>query len=156
MAKIAWGRGFFRAWMLLAILWVVGAGMIGWGTVMAPYVRDIVVTAPNDPTKPAEIFFEFSDQHEALDDAVKSGIAVENPVRPDVTLFTAKTLPADQLTARLAEARVLVDDYYQRETTAKRSAAIPTALSAVFIPPLVLLLLGWAIGWVLSGFRKAA
>jgi hypothetical protein len=51
---------------------------------------------------------------------------------------------------------VLADDYYQRETTAKRNAAIPTALSAIFIPPLVILVLGWAIGWVLTGFQKAA
>ena len=38
MAKVNWARGFFRAWMLLAVLWLMGGAFIGNWVVLAPSV----------------------------------------------------------------------------------------------------------------------
>ena len=87
---------------------------------------------------------------------VTRGLATVSEVRSGYKLYVLASVPAADLATYQREAGEVVDDYINTETIARRSAALPSWIGWTLVPPLVLLLLGWAVGWVLSGFRRTA
>lgn len=152
--KVTWARGFFRVWMLFAVLWLIGGVAVGYGMIATPYVPTKSISMNN--LGEATLYDTYGPQHRALLDAVEAGNAVASIVRPGYVLYTSKTLTAEQLTGFLEQGRSAVEYYVNRETSARRTSAIVTVLGWTLVPPLVLLALGWAIGWTLAGFRRPA
>ena len=56
----------------------------------------------------------------------------------------------------MREAQRSVDNYIATETVTRRWASIPPFIAALVVPPLVVLILGWLVGWAISGFRRTA
>ena len=156
MAGIRWGRGFFRVWMLIAIIWV-GVGMfVGGWQLMHPYVSRQVLAIPAD-TGAVTLYSAYGREHNDLRTLVTAKTMTEHPIGPEgYPLFLRAEAPPDRVAARIAEAEPLVAEYIESETVAQRSKAIPGVLAGVILPPLTILLIGWAIGWAVTGFRRAA
>ena len=151
---VTWGRGFFRAWIVVAALWLICSVALGYGMIASPYIPLKIVATPTGGTTTSYDFF--SPQHSEFQRGVAEGALLETPIRDGHLLYTRADIAPARLTERLTEARAIIDAYTRSETGDRRSQAIQTVLSWTLLPPLVLLALGWAIGWVISGFRKRA
>lgn len=156
MKAVNWGRGFFRAWMLLAILWVAFALLIGWGSVANPYVptKDVAVVTE---TEQVDLLEPYGEVHQAFEERVRAGTTKKTALdRYGFNLYTAGHIEPWKYYEFLGKANARVAEYVATEAVARRSQAIPQLAMGVLLPPLIVLVLGWAIGWVISGFRKAA
>jgi len=152
---IAWGRGFIRVWMLLAVLWTLFALLVGWNSVANPYVptRDVAI---NGDTEQADLLLDYGDVHYAMEERARAGTTIKTSIRPGFNLYTGAGLEPWKYHEYVGKAQVRVDEYIRSETVARRSQAIAPLAIGVFLPPLVVLVLGWAIGWAISGFRRTA
>ncbi len=209
-----WRRGFFRAWCVVAVLWLLLIGAVSWTSIASPYPEQPVISASADGhlTSVAAYSDEFNElrkQSEAgdLTDSFMQvdGVSVElfepklqvlvggkmvkldakyarlSPDERQKTLdkisraianATSQGASADAsvlqnlrevLSTGLAAARPvslanvtsLGDSLIARSISDRRSSAIVTTFAIAFVPPIVLLLLGSALAWVLTGFRRA-
>lgn len=154
-----WRGGFFRAWVVLSILWVISAGLFvsnfyfsdrlnfetyysfSWEPPYANYLE------PTDAQ-----WQQFVEARTLPDGIVDHEFNTWN--------YRGHLYAADGILSEdLAKSSAFVQgeiDRYQADTDTNRQAFLPTALAIVLLPPLGLLLIGWVIGWVLVGFRKAA
>jgi hypothetical protein len=120
---IAWRRGFFRVWVLLSALWIVGA----------VWVESLPQSGPPkfDETSPF----------------LKLG--------PDGKFYSslAECQAAAKLDPRVDLANCI--EYFEAERfePVRRAAR---AAGWIAVPPLLLLLIGAAVGWALRGFRRTA
>lgn len=156
MGRIAWGRGFFRMWMLLAILWMGFALLIGWGSVANPYVsvKNVAIIAE---TEAVDLLDPYGEVHMAFEDRVRAGTTKKTALQEyGFNLYTGVSLEPGRFHEYLEKANARVAEYVQQETVTRRSQAVPQLAMGLILPPVVVLVLGWAIGWALSGFRKAA
>lgn len=105
--RINWRRGFLRAWLVLAVVWIGAAGWIEYSSqVEGPwtdYQKDPLVSDLKQPAQPFDPD-AWLRQH------------------PEPTLWTRSV------------------------------AAAPIVLG----PPLIVLVLGLALGWIISGFGSSA
>ena len=152
MAKIAWGRGFFRVWMLVAVLWWIGGAVIGYWLVVVPSVSTKNLNRTLSGSY--QLYSPYGPETRAFEEAVTARTAVASEVRPGYRLYTPATTSDADLTKYRGEGAEVVDDYINTMTVSQRSAVLPTWVGWTVAPPLVLLILGWAIAWVLSGFRQ--
>ncbi len=155
MAGIRWGRGFFRVWMLIAIVWI-GVGVIAGGnSILNPYVSKQILAVPT-ATSQLTMYMTLSPEHIELMRLETEGTIVATEVRDGFKLYTPADSESDRRQRTVAAAQTIVDEYVAEETTTRRSQALPTVLGWTFLPPLFLLVAGWAIGWAISGFRRSA
>lgn len=152
---IAWARGFFRIWLLLAVLWVIAGVGISFAALATPYVPSKYVGI-NLENEAISLHDNYGDIARAMDAAVSNGTATKTAVRPGYALFTPVNIEPWRYYEFVEKATSQVDAYIQRETIARRSQAIQGAAAGTFLPPLIVLILGWAVGWAISGFRKPA
>lgn len=155
MAGIAWRRGFFRIWLVLAILWVAFALLVQGSNVFNPYVPGKIVATPAGGT--VQTWDRYGEQQRNFDEGVAAGALQTTQIGSDsFLLYTRKDIEPARLEERVAEAQRIVDDYVANETTRRRSSSILPLLCLAFIPPFIVFVLGAAIAWALSGFRRAA
>lgn len=153
--RVNWRRGFFRVWVLLAGLWFLVFTAWSVSAALNPYVssKDFAV---NRETGQVDLIDQYGEPHNSLRTAVTDGKFKAHEVRPDWTLYVRSDSPAADLPVRLAAARALAD----HAIAAQRTEAIWRTASYWFwgalFWPLVVLALGAAIGWALSGFRRTA
>jgi hypothetical protein len=161
------GRGLFRAWILLTVLWVIGAGTLAYFIIPEEvsggkwvYIPQLKVPLEQiDPSRPideierspsaeklAVTFQEVGDQYD-LDEAVKLGHLrlVEMPDNSSLYLNTYVTEEDQQyLTKAFWDQR-----WWRYASLAKVWAPI------LVVPPIILFILGWVILWVCRGFKAA-
>lgn len=114
--SIRWGRGFFRAWILSAVLWIAGAVL--WIETRPP--------PPFDPNAPSFEWFE--------------GLPNPNPrTRSDCEEDAKK------------EPRFSFEDCVQ--TVRAENWQDAEKIAWIFVPPVLVLILGGAIGWIARGFK---
>lgn len=153
---IAWRRGFFRVWMVLAVLWAGFALLVGWGSVANPYVpgRDVAIQTEGEVP---ELFEDYGQLHQAFEERVRAGTTRKTALqRYGFNLYTSTSLEPWKYHEYVQKAETAVADYIQAETASRRSQAIPQLAMGVVLPPLIVLVLGWAIGWAIAGFRRTA
>lgn len=156
MKTVNWGRGFFRVWMLLAMLWVGFALLLGWGSVANPYVsgKDVAIVTDTDAI---DLLDSYGEVHSAFEERVRTGTTKRTALDAyGFNLYTGASLEPWKYYEYVERANARVAEYVEQEKVAKRSQTIPLLVMGVTLPPLVALLLGWAIGWVISGFRRTA
>lgn len=154
MKAMSWGRGFFRVWMLLAVLWVVFALLIGWGSVANPYVpgKDVAIALD---TEEVDLLDSYGQVHLAFEERVRAGTTKKTALQVyGFNLYTGADLEPWQYYEYIDLANARVAEYVETEAASRRNKAIPQLAMTIVLPPLILLLLGWAIAWVLSGFRR--
>jgi hypothetical protein len=132
---LRWGRGFFRAWIVISVLWIGLAVMIAkpeaypalWHgakyTVTSPTGQQITVDASMTRDQLTQTLEGAIQQEEA-----RSGHKVESGTREAILNHIDTMVGA-------------------------RDQALQVWLITI-IPPVALLLWGIAIGWVIGGFRK--
>lgn len=155
MAAVAWRRGFFRVWIVLAVLWAILMIIIQSGSILNPYVPGKVVATLVGDT--VQLYDIYSPQERAFQQGVEAGALVSTklPGR-DFALITRKDTEPATLQERIAEAEQVVAQYVETETSRRRTEAIlPLAMLSI-VPPLIVLALGAAIAWAISGFRRTA
>jgi hypothetical protein len=148
-AIMRWGRGFFRLWVAVTIIWMAGVAAI-LGTehfkgLWSPDVKFEVTykggfTDTLDGSRTPEHLKQQIIEDVKMDAAllVKQG----NSAEAKKQIEDAAT-NADQLLKALADEK------------AQRSDRWPRALAVMLAPPFGLLVLGLTIAWIARGFRKA-
>jgi hypothetical protein len=154
--KIEWQRGFFRAWLVLAVAWV---GLVGWNeygqwATRLSYVHgegqcwdhlakwpdgkpfDIYDIIGNEFDLPANV--EINKKENAW---LADSIPERNRWRDIVTQKLRDCEAAQPITQRLTLA---VSDHWP---------ALKDSLSHIFLPPLALLIAGCLLGWTVRAFR---
>ena len=127
-------RGFFRLWIFVALLWalpglIINAGPLG--------VYDLATTVGLRSQPTWELIDREGKKYTVTAPDAES--AYEKAIGP----LPPRT--SEQLEA-LADAR--------RRRSSAEAAERQNALLILFGPPVALLLLGYAVGWVFRGFRQ--
>ena len=156
---MAWSRGLFRIWIVLSILWLVAAGALLWKPVFG------------GGTPLFEEWYRFSWEEKAvqlgpLDKEFQDYVSLGQPLPAGIIWTTLSSndfafhlmhaegiAPAD-LEASLAAVQADLDKLQSSQDSSRRQA-MPLFAGILLAPPLVLLLIGWVIGWVARGFRSS-
>lgn len=146
-----WRRGFFRLWVVLALLWCALVALILSGQILSPYVPSKAVATRTGEVS-AALYETYGEPYNSWAAASRSGSIVATEVRPGFQLFTSLEVTGPILVARVEEARALVDAYRDRTIAERRTGALGTLLAAAVAPPLLVLALGWLLAWALAGF----
>lgn len=157
---MSWSRGFFRIWIVLTILWLVGAGLFLWRPMFgggAPMF---------------EHWYRFSWEEKAvqlgpLDKEFQDYVSLGQPLPPGIGWTTLRSsdfayhlmhadgiAPAD-LAGSLAVVQADLDELQKSQDEARRQS-MPLFAAILLGPPLLLLGLGWIIGWIARAFRRPA
>jgi hypothetical protein len=132
---VLWGRGFFRAWIVVSVLWI-GLAVINWTPEAYPALWH---GAKYDMTSP-------TGQQFTLDASMRRDQVVQTL---DSVLQQEEARSGHKVELGIRDAILNHIDTEERT----RGQALQVWLFTI-IPPVVLLLLGIAIGWVIGGFRK--
>ena len=133
---LRWGRGFFRAWIVISILWV---GAMVLATEPSTYVQ--LWKAPQ-----YEVAFP-SGRKVTLDTSLRHQKLVEVL---DDALQREPTKPGQKSNANSRDE--ILDYFGSRYSTAGDRAA--NAWLITMIPPAALLAFGIALAWIVRGFRR--
>jgi hypothetical protein len=146
---VSWSRGFFRIWIVLSILWVIGMGSYLWAPIFG-----------------GKVMFEHWYRFDWTEGAVQM-LPDRQPLPAGVkwTTLTTRDLayhlrhaegiaPAD-LERALAVMKADLDEL-QADSDRARREMMPFYMGLIVVPPLLLLALGWLLGWIAAGFRRAA
>jgi hypothetical protein len=154
---MAWGRGLFRVWVVLATIWVIAVTLFMWQSVANPYISwGGFKMGQGDP----EYLDPYGEKIAAARELKSRKLLVEYEIAYDKTalrktafFFPNTSLHEDNLkaiTAYIPEATAIQNAKIGKA----RSEALYGALWAAILPPMILLLLGLAIRWALMGFRR--
>jgi hypothetical protein len=153
-----WGKGFFRVWLLLSGLWVIGAGLFFWSDIMnpKPYLN---VGYAYDPEKHSYVKLErYTTDETTLEGLVSTGKAKKINILSlsgwDGVLYYPATETAEQSEKHKAWMTEAVKPQYTALQSGHRRDHIWYFAMTAALPPLILLCFGAAIGWVLTGFRQ--
>lgn len=150
-----WRRGFFRLWLLIAVLWVgIGIHMNFSGSAYFPEFR-IAVRHNGEiaAMKP------WSDEVKALEGAAEGGLSERQfmGAYPGGAIYYADVgddVPTQS--SKLQKVRSYLDAERSRIESEYRNSCLEGFLFFGLLPPLLLLALGAATGWALAGFRHAS
>jgi hypothetical protein len=129
---VAWSRGFFRVWVLLSVVWIIGAIWIENYPPVQSGPRSWEETLPLLKNVPGVKMERLSD----CEPAAKQDPRVD--LQNCIEYFGAPPWERDR---RIAEQSPTIWPYVRWTAWA-------------VVPPLALLFFGAAIGWVLRGFRR--
>lgn len=138
-------KGMFRLWILTTVLWAVLVGLLGWTTVARPnlprrsyYLRD----AQSVPYLLAEAYPSY--------DWVRNQRELYLP--NSITLFAARDIPDAAVTAAQETVTRQASDSRNGEAWVARFKTLGWMLLALVAVSGVVLILGFAVRWVVQGF----
>jgi hypothetical protein len=134
---LSWGRGFFRAWVVISALWVTVAILIA-----KPSTYALLWDAPKyEVAFPSgrKVTVDTSRSHQELVATVDDALRQEPPPKPGEKSH--------------ADARDEILNYLDARYSSAGERATNAWLMTV-IPPFALLLTGIAIAWIVRGFRR--
>ena len=135
MKAVSWGRGFFRLWMLLAVLWVGFALLVGWGSVANPYVPSKDVAIITD-TEAVDLLDSYGEVHQAFEERVRVGTTKKTALQTSgFNLYTGANLEPWKYYEYIDKANARVAEYVDTEAVTRRSQAIPQLAIGVVLPP---------------------
>jgi hypothetical protein len=120
-----WARGFIRSWLACSVLWIAGVAWVGYIDVIAPRNKA-------------------ASEHACFEKRIASPTK-GNPF----DCFEGNTTPAPPagFVADRPKSAVVFDDLVPL-------SAHWGYLLAAFLPIILVLLFGWAVAWIIRGFRK--
>jgi hypothetical protein len=155
-------RGLPQVGLVLSAIWIALIGMLAWGRVASPNLTtEAYLYLPKGGTTPKGInpFLESGEQ-------ARRPIFVLSILTTTVCLVphirkckrpTGSLYPVDERNSRRVDgvhAKVLRSPH--GELQALRVSAILSALAAMLMPPLVVLIIGAAFLWAFSGCKRSA
>jgi hypothetical protein len=145
--------------VLLALLWWLFSALLLFNAIVNPYNYNppIGFIYYGDVSKPPNEVGQFSDDYRGIDEAVKRGLFREARITGFdwVRVFIPATAPNDLDKSRLADLSAKLSARQSVLRNASFWQAITSFAFAAAVP-VVLLVLGAAVAWVLSGFRRGA
>jgi hypothetical protein len=142
-----WGKGFFRLWVLAVFLWVAGIILTAIGS--WPPFSEHKYYAWNSGSGNFK-GVDWTDNYE-LEKAINAGqhTAVESP--EGFTVVFGNGVERSQVNAGVRKVREAVEG----ERPLRIKSHIAAAAVFAIVPPIVILLGGLALAWVIGGFRRA-
>lgn len=134
---MSWGRGFFRAWVVISALWVVATVFVA-----KPSTYAQLWNAPKyEVSFPSgrKVMVDTSRTHQELVAVIDDALRQEPSPKPGEKSH--------------ADSRDEILDYFGASYSSSGDRAINAWLITV-VPPGVLLLIGFAIAWIIRGFRQ--
>ncbi len=153
-----WSKGFFRVWVLLSVLWVVGVLAISAKEISNP--RTFKIGFLMDGNGVPSHFGEWSDEYDAALKRKSAGelqeIEIEKKdVLKNITLFMPKGLSDEEISKRIdADFNLFAQVAQDEKDEARRGVILKTASQSLILP-VIFLVFGMAIRWVIIGFRTA-
>jgi len=162
------GRGLFRAWLLVSILWIIGAGFLAYTMIAPDTIRGAFQPSATlkDGLKPWEAdyrkpfyevmrspaaeklrieFFEVEKRYQSQWDNDSSMIKVEVPDGSHIYMHSGYNE---------ADRNYISEQFWDRRWSRWASAAGLIAVWA-FVPCIVLFIFGYSLLWVARGFKQA-
>lgn len=157
---MSWGRGFFRVWVVLSVVWIGFVAYIYAPSVKTPtqYLGGYPV-AQDEDQKPKHID-QFSDDFSALEAGAiaKRVRQYELDLGPDfpspVQMFGSMSMTEDEFTRRLKGQIDYIRADLKTWIAGKRMEKIIEATEVALGVPLGFLVAGFAVHWILRGFRS--
>ena len=151
---VAWRRGFFRVWVILAALWMV----------VVAIVVAMVFGGTNGGTfgyieGKGDVLFEYSSpEYQQAWDAVRSTPGTMTRIKfkpvPNISVFvTVRSDPNDYQPLAEHYAPLAVAAGPEKQTQG-RIGLIGLGVFWALVVPAIILALGSAVAWALSGFRR--
>ena len=157
--RVNYRRGLFRLWVILAALWIGGVALVSGPGVYREFQKAAAVNAAKaatvtDATKGATVS-RLAKYGAAIDDKDVLTFNIEgNRVRVGNSFFQLspeeQQATIDEITSQLK------GEAYDKPPPPAPWSSLVSGLWIAILPPLALLSLGAALGWVFSGFRHRA
>jgi hypothetical protein len=147
--QVAWRRGFFRAWVVLAIIWIAG---VGWNQYPLFHLETKIQTS-------GDCWERFARRPDgtALDDKFELFFSHSPPPGSppsDRDRWHAAALQKIH-DCEVAEAASLTITQHIERAIEENWEDASSSLALILLPPLMLLGCGVILGWVIRGFRTA-
>jgi hypothetical protein len=141
--------GFLRIWLAVSALWLIIVAAFFYHQVISPHIKPLVYILPTANSD----FYELENVYDP-DFKVADQTRIEFP--NNVFLFASNDIPKAVLDTR---SKSFYEEYSKprdAELTTARWQSLGFASAIGLLPPLALLLLGWVVGWIVSGFRSTS
>jgi hypothetical protein len=146
--KINVRRGLFRLWIIMSVPWAVGTGAVFSRDIFTPTIPAQVYVMPNAKSD----FFKLDNIYSQFDDdMMKAHRIVDFP--NNLRLLIEKNVPDDAARARATNFFEEYSKPRDNEVKAARLKGIREFLLFGAMPPLMLLIIGWAVSWAVAGFK---
>ena len=139
-----WSRGFFRAWAIFTALWLLGCIGVTYGDWPAASRKNVIFSKENTIR---EIEYEDIDK---IAEAEKRGLLLKRATLDGNTFYwqPANTNISDDDRASV------VQEFASSALRARIAVHLRNMSLCAVLGPLIVLALGAAVGWILSGFRR--
>ena len=145
-------KGITRLWIAAALLWVIVTGLVfhtAIKMIISPTFMPLVYLYEEDK-KNFTKFENFLDQYDEkyLDDYNK--LIIEN----NITIYFKKNIPEEQLKAFSGFKSFVVQSIEARaqEISELRSNFLHSVLPFIIFPPIIILVIGFVLRWIVLGF----
>lgn len=149
-----WRAGFFRLWLLVSALWVLIIAALFYQQITDPWIgRDQGFVFRSGEERPS-VIEQYTEVYRALEELVEREEfqKVEFQDVPNIFMFVRADLPKSTKDSRAQMVYPLAVELRHKLVRERRLDGLTTATGTAFAPPLVLLLIGAAISWVIRGF----
>lgn len=140
-----WSLGFFRLWLLISGLWVLGWAIGGWMSLLDPHRVTYVVGKEGQINR-----IDFTDR-----DAIKE-LARRGELKLAATQSGTTYYSLPRIAEETSDLSQRVDARFRKEQWNEAISLAPGWLLATFGVPIVFLAMGFALKWVFNGFRSRA
>ena len=131
-----WGRGLFRIWLVLSVIWVGGFFAL---------------------ERPDRAILSFLDANEALNEALERIESRSAEINSDGDSLNSEVFVIDDEAMKgliMEKAVAKASAALFRARTEQSKLEVRNYLFIAFVPVLILLALGWAILWAVRGFKR--
>lgn len=150
-----WRQGFLRIWIALSVLWVLVVSTFFYGYVTDP--RPYLGTQRYYGNAGGVQLLDYDNEnYYKVQDWADKGIVKRKDLKGTGWTIELYGPPSDDqstVDARLQTLRGHMEEEYTTKRESQRWADLQSGIALALIPPIVLLILGWMIGWIVSGFR---
>jgi hypothetical protein len=146
-----WRRGLLRLWLAVSALWLIIVGVLFYPQVVSPYIEPRAYILTDDLK-----FFELDNVSDSQDRDFRAAYQTEIEFPNKVTLFAKDETPKPVLDTQSKNFYEQHVKPREAELATARWQSSEMASASGLLPPLALLLFGWVIGWIVSGFKSTA
>ncbi|WP_309086451.1 hypothetical protein [Chelativorans sp.] len=149
----SWRRGFFRAWVVVSMIYAIGCLLVAHNIYSGPYNPAVAYFYMKGADQPSSVSM-FSDVHAALVELKGRGRLTEYEVDgfDGVSAFLDPELDRDSVADRMFRIVGIEQTLRDRRLSQYRTDFIRGTALFVILPPLALLAVGIAVAWVAAGF----
>jgi hypothetical protein len=137
-SKMRIGRGLFRLWLVLSVFWIAAVGTVTWQN--WPVDERISPSQPPQASAPR------------MRECPSS--TPDHPMVVDPVSGKCRPLMFDEIPDEATGSNnALPDAPWVIKERAQRAAALKLGVELALVPPVLVLVIGSALGWALKGFR---